>query len=110
MSDQPTDKTGRTLDKAASIVDPPKAGESMERFQSEDSAPFYEPQDEYDDFDDFAPVGKPSGTGGGAKGLSQKMTKRDDQKGGGQGGVYSAKHIRQKEALHASKKSGAQKR
>jgi hypothetical protein len=106
MSDQPIKNSDQPMDNRRNDT-PPKTGDSMERFQSGDSEFFFEQLDEYDDVDDFAPVGKPSG--GGAKGLSQKMSKRDDQKGGGSGGIYSAKHIRQKEALSASKKSAEKK-
>jgi hypothetical protein len=102
MSDQPIKNSDQPMDNSR-IDTPPKTGDSMERFQSGDSESFFE---QLDDVDDFAPVGKPSG---GAKGLSQKMSKRDDQKGGGSGGIYSTKHIRQKEALLASKKSAEKK-
>lgn len=85
---------------------PPKAGEDIQRFQSEDSARFYEQQDEYDDFDDFAASGKPAG----GAGISQKMSKRVENKGGGgSGSIYSAKHIRQKEALAKSQSTATKK-
>lgn len=59
----------------------------------------YEGDDEYEDYDDFGLGGGKAGGGGGG-GKSQKMARRQDNRGGGGAGtIYSAKHIRAKEAL-----------
>jgi hypothetical protein len=71
----------------------PPASTDNERMTSIDSQVYFEGGDDgYDDYDDFSP--STSGGGGGAQ------TKRQDQRGGsgGSGTIYSAKHVRQKEA------------
>lgn len=68
--------------------------QAPERNASVDSAAFFE-GDDYDDYDDFAAGG--NGGGGG------KVNKRSNERGGGGSGtIYSAKHIRAKEALQSS--------
>ena len=72
-----------------------------ERNASVDSAAFFE-GDEYDDYDDFQAAG---GSGGGAVGNnSSKMHKRSNNRGGGGGSgtIYSARHVRAKEAQRQS--------
>jgi hypothetical protein len=86
------------LDTTVPKVEQPPLG--AERNVSVDSAAFYE-GDEYDDFDDFGAQGS---AGGGAG--KQKTDKRQEQRGGsgGSGTIYSAKHIRAKEAQLKTKK------
>jgi len=78
-----------------------------ERAESGDSAAFYkgDEYDEYDEHDDFGLV-KNNNAGGGGGNKSQKMARRQDNRGGGGGvgTIYSAKHVRAKEALQKSPK------
>jgi len=58
--------------------------------------------EDYDEYDDFQAGG---GGGGGGRGLGrQKTTKRQQLRGGGGGSgtIYSAKHVRAKEAQRTS--------
>jgi hypothetical protein len=57
---------------------------------------------DYDDYDDFSPS-----TSGGGGGGAKKVQTRQEQRGGSGGSgisIYSAKHIRQKEALQQQQK------
>ena len=89
-----TDKQSTTVPK----VEQPPLG--AERNVSVDSAAFYE-GDEYDEYDDFP--GQGSAGGGAGK---HKTDKRHEQRGGsiGSGTIYSAKHVRAKEAQPKTKK------
>lgn len=94
MSNQDNDS------KLGSPAVPPPAVEQQppERNESVDSAAFFESQDEYDEYDDFGAAGSAAAGGGGG---ASKQSKRQDHRGGsgGSGTIYSAKHVRQKEAL-----------
>ena len=71
---------------------PVASTDKNERTTSIDSQVYFEGGDDYDDYDDFSPS---TSGGGGAQ------TKRQDQRdgsGGAGGTIYSAKHVRQKEA------------
>eukprot|EP00977_Amphora_coffeiformis_P019175 scaffold6986_cov190-Amphora_coffeaeformis.AAC.3 len=88
-------------DKQAELPVPqlPLENQEAERHVSVDSAAFFEGGDEYDDYDDFA-AGNGGGGGGG------KTEKRQQNRGGGGSGtIYSAKHVRQKEALKNTTKT-----
>uniref|UniRef100_A0A7R9ZP05 Uncharacterized protein n=1 Tax=Craspedostauros australis TaxID=1486917 RepID=A0A7R9ZP05_9STRA len=77
-----------------SHIQGPTPGQN-DRTTSVDSAAFFEAQDEYDDYDDFGLSG-----GGGGGGGNAKIKRRQDNRGGsgGSGTIYSAKHVRAKEA------------
>lgn len=66
--------------------------ENVERETSIDSTQFFEAADEYDDYDDF---GAASGN---------RMDKRQQDRRGGSGNVYSSKHVRAKESQQRSSK------
>jgi hypothetical protein len=86
------------------------ASTDTERMTSIDSQVYYEGGgDDYDDYDDFSP--STSGGGGGGGSAHTKVHKRQDQRGGsgGSGTIYSAKHVRQKEALQQQNRSKKQK-
>ena len=83
---------------------PDQSGPENQRMESVNSAAFFE-GDEYDDYDDFrASTGGGGGGGGGSK--SSKMSRRQENRGGsgGSGTIYSAKHVRAKEALQNKRK------
>ena len=82
-----------------------------ERNASVDSAAFFE-GDDYDDYDDFEAGGKSGGGGGANNNSKQKMEKRQQERGGGGGSgtIYSAKHIRAKEAQASTSKSTSHKK
>jgi hypothetical protein len=71
---------------------PPPTGQPQERFESVDSAAYFE-GDDYDEYDDFG-----ADTGGGGGGSRQNKRREDRGDSGGSGTVYSAKHVRAKEA------------
>ena len=81
----------------------PVPNNPTERETSVDSAAFFDQQDEYDDVDDFQLGKGSSGGGGGGGGKSSKMSKKQANRGGSgnSGNIYSAKHVRQKEAQKA---------
>jgi hypothetical protein len=71
-----------------------------------DSQVYFEGGDDYDDYDDLSPSTNGSGSGGGGGGSQTKVHKRQDERGGSgvSGTIYSAKHVRQKEALQQQQK------
>jgi hypothetical protein len=78
---------------------PPRPIIGNERMESVDSSAFSQ-GDDYEDYDDFG-IGQSGGGGGGTRTKSQKIQFRQDTRGGGGGSdtIYSAKHVRAKEAL-----------
>ena len=65
-------------------------------YQYEDERDYYD--DDFLDYDDFQAMGG-GGGGAGSRAAGKKTTKRQNQRGGGGSGtIYSAKHIRAKEA------------
>lgn len=98
MTDKAQEST--TAPTSTTVVPPASANERME---SVDSAAFFE-GDEYDDYDDFQ-ASNAAGGGGGGRTKSTKMNRRQDNRGGsgGSGTIYSAKHVRAKEAIQKGK-------
>jgi hypothetical protein len=83
----------------------PKPAELTSRSSS--SSDFYDDDgDDYNDYDDFGLQFSSSGGGGTSKAASLKMNKRVKQQGGSNtsGSIYSAKHVRAKEALRKTKR------
>lgn len=88
----PTQATTRNNPLGSDGGPTPPSQQPQDRYESVDSAAFFE-GDAYDDYDDFGASGGGGGGGGGSK-----TNKRREERGGGSNNVYSAKHVRAKEA------------
>lgn len=100
-------QTENAVDSSTSAENTSVKQEGPERNASIDSQAFFEDGDDYDDYDDFGAAGGKGG-GGGSKNntTNQRVDKRQKERGGsgGSGNVYSAKHIRMKEAQNSKAK------
>lgn len=77
----------------------PKPEPASDRTSSVDSAAFFEAGDGYDDYDDFGANQK----GNSSSSSDNKTKKRQDGGSGKSGNIYSAKHVRAKEAQRKGK-------